>query len=195
MEVTVSRWGEYGPRPEPNHDLDTLFEGMTASVEVSVSARMDAAWGLVSDIQRIGEFSPECVEAHWLPGHPARAVGGVFEGRNRVVDGDSAFEWIRPCLVGEWDRPTRFAWTVGDKFDGTPASSWAFTITLTEYGVLLRQEFAHVPDGLSGIRAAADGSPDHAAQFVRDRLVELRRGMSETLARMRDLLESSSSPG
>jgi uncharacterized protein YndB with AHSA1/START domain len=194
VEVTVSRWGEYGPRPEPNHDLDSLFEGMTASVEVPVSATADAAWGLVSDIGRIGEFSPECVEAHWLPGQPARVVGGVFEGRNRVVDGDDAFEWIRPCSVGEWEPPTRFAWTVGDRFDGTPASSWAFTITPTQHGVLLRQEFAHVPDGLSGLRAGAEGSPDRAAEFVRDRLVELCRGMAETLARMRDLLESSSSP-
>ena len=99
VALTVSGWGESGARPEPNHDLDLLFASMVAGVDLAVACSVEAAWALVSDIERIGEFSPECVEAHWLPGLPACDVGGRFEGRNRVFDGDDTIEWVRPCTA------------------------------------------------------------------------------------------------
>ena len=87
-------WGQYGPRPEPNHDLDTLFGSMSAAAEVEVACSPEAAWELISSIERIGEFSPECVDAWWTPDRPARAVGGRFEGRNRVVRGEQVAEHL-----------------------------------------------------------------------------------------------------
>jgi hypothetical protein len=66
----VSLWGTYGPRPEPNHVLDALFGSMTAEADIDVACEVAQAWDLVSTVERIGEFSPECVEAAWLPDHP-----------------------------------------------------------------------------------------------------------------------------
>ena len=194
MDVTVSQWGEYGPRPEPDHRLDELFASMTTSAEIEVAVGVDAAWALVSDIERIGEFSPECVAARWLPDQPSRAAGGAFEGRNRVVQGDESFEWVRLCRVQRWEPPVVFSWTAGDRFDGSPASAWTFTIAPTGDGVLLRQDFAHVPDGLSGLRSGAEADVDHAPEFVQHRLAELEQGMAATLARMKQVLESSGQP-
>lgn len=51
-------WGAHGPRPEPNHALDALFASMTASADVEVSCSAEEAWDLVSNVERIGEFSP-----------------------------------------------------------------------------------------------------------------------------------------
>lgn len=191
MATTVSGWGDSGDRPDPNHDLDPLFAGMTTWADRPVACSAEAAWALVSAIERIGEFSPECVEAHWLPGFPARAVGGRFEGRNRVTDGDDAFEWVRPCTVLAWQPQSEFSWSVGDRFDGTPASRWTFRIQPAGAGVLLRQEFSHYPDGLSGIRVAADADPDRAPELVAARLDDLRTGMNATLERMAGVLEPS----
>src|SRR4051794_3380991 len=107
---------------------------MGVVVQKSMACGAGELWDLITSVERIGEFSPECVEAWWVDGFPAHAAGGRFEGRNRVeADGDT-FEWIRPCDVVSYDRPHEFAYTVGDRFDGTPATRWTFLITPTESG-------------------------------------------------------------
>jgi uncharacterized protein YndB with AHSA1/START domain len=186
VRVTVQedRRGEHGPRPQPNHDLDPLFAAMTVTVEVSVACSVQDAWALVCAVERIGEFSPECVEAWWVPGYPARAVGGRFEGRNRVADAGGASDWIRPCEVVVFDPPREFAWTVGDRFDGTPATRWAFRVLPDRAGCIIRQEFRHYPDGLSGLRLHAEAHPELAADLVAGRQRDLRAGMAATLGRM-----------
>jgi hypothetical protein len=188
MRVQVERWGEHGPRPEPDHGLDALFGTMTVTVELAVPCSVAQAWALASDVERIGEFSPECVEARWVAGYPAAAVRGRFEGRNRVVEGDDAYDWIRICEVVVFDPPREFAWTVGDRFDGTRASRWAFKIVPQVTGCLIRQEFRHYPDGLSGLRLFAQAHPSRAAQLIAARQHDLSDGMTATLQRMSAVL-------
>lgn len=185
----MSMWGESGPRPEVNHDLDELFGSMSVIESISVDCTPKDAWALISRIDRIGEFSPECVEAWWVDGFPSRCVGGRFEGRNRVVQGDDTFEWIRPCQVTEWDPPSVFSYTVGDRFDGSPSTRWRFSVRDERPTILLRQEFAHLPDGLSGARVMAEADPSGAPALIADRLAQLRAGMSQTLATMKSVLE------
>jgi hypothetical protein len=92
VTVRVERWGEHGPRPPPGHGLDPLFAAMTVAVEAVIPCPVAQAWALVCDVERIGEFSPECVAAWWLPGYPARAVGGRFEGRPHELTSGPAAE-------------------------------------------------------------------------------------------------------
>ncbi len=186
MTVYLSRWGEAGPRPEPNHELDPLFARMTLVASIEVAAGAQAVWEAVTAVERIGEFSPECVDAWWVPGFPARAVGGRFEGKNRVVAGDDVYEWIRPCDVVTFDPPTEFAWTVGDRYDATPATRWSYRVRSTAGGCVLEQEFRHVEDGLSGLRIAAEADPEGAGPLVAERTKGLETGMRETLRRIRD---------
>jgi len=182
--VRVERWGEHGPRPQPDHGLDPPFAATRVTVELVIPCPVQKAWALVCEVERIGEFSPECVAAWWLPGYPARAVGGRFEGRNRVTEADDAEEWIRPCEVVVFDPPREFAWTVGDRFDGTPATRWAFRVLPHPAGCLIQQEFRHYPDGLSGLRLHAQAHPEQAAGLVASRDRDLRTAMTATLQRM-----------
>lgn len=76
MATHISLWGTYGPRPEPNHDLDELFGSMRAAAEIEVNCTPEQAWDLVASIERIGEFSPECVEAWWVAPARAKSPGG-----------------------------------------------------------------------------------------------------------------------
>jgi hypothetical protein len=184
MTGRVDRWGEHGPRPQPDHSLDALFGAMAVSVELAVPCSVPHAWALISDVQRIGEFSPECVAAWWVPGYPMAAVGGRFEGRNRVCDGDDAEDWIRICEVVVFDPPREFAWTVGDRFDGTPATRWAFRLGPHPLGCMIRQQFRHYPDGLSGLRLFAQAHPTRAAQLIAMRQRDLSHAMMTTLQRM-----------
>ncbi|HET7901288.1 MAG TPA: SRPBCC family protein [Candidatus Nanopelagicales bacterium] len=192
MRTDVSMWGTYGDRPEPDHSLDALFGAMRAERSIDVACTPDRAWDLVASVERIGEFSPECVEARWLDPVAAIGVGARFEGRNRVEppEGEVAFEWVRPCTVDVWEPPRRFAWWVGDRYDGSPASWWCFEIAERPDGVRLTQRFRHRPDGLSGLRGGAEQDPAHATEFVAERLADLEVAMESTLARMKQVLDA-----
>jgi uncharacterized protein YndB with AHSA1/START domain len=185
MTVHLSRTGESGPRPEPNHHLDALFGAMTLAASVEIPAPAAAVWDAVTAVERIGEFSPECVAAWWVPGFPASSLGGRFEGKNRVVDGDDVYEWIRPCVIVAFEPFTDFTWTVGDRFDGTPATQWTYRVRPQTSGCVLEQEFQHLADGLSGLRMSAEADPDHAEAMVSARSKDLHAGMLETLSHIR----------
>lgn len=188
MAAMVSMWGESGPRPEPDHRFDEPLSRVVGRASIKVDCPRDRAWDLVSDVTRIGEFSPECVDAWWVDGYPARALGGRFEGRNRSADGK--LEWIRPCDVVEWDPPHRIAWTAGDKWDGTPATRWTYTIEPDGSGVTITEEFAHLPEGMTGVRMAMVADPDRAEEIVTLRTAALVDGAQQTLARMKAVLEA-----
>jgi hypothetical protein len=186
----VSSWGEAenGPRPTPDPRISALVPAMGVTVRTPMACPPEAFWDLVTSVERIGEFSPECADAWWVPGFPARAFGGRFEGRNRVERDGDVVEWTRPCDVVAYDPPRLFAYTVGDRFDGTPATRWTFRITPAEGGCVVEQEFEHLPDGLSGMRLQME-QEDAEARLVWRRDL-LREGMTQTLERMRAVLES-----
>ena len=58
--------------------------GLLRPLEGEVSMHMDAppaeVWALVSDVTRIGEFSPETFEAKWTRGSTGPEVGAWFKG-------------------------------------------------------------------------------------------------------------------
>ncbi len=189
VALHVSRWGEYGPPPEICSALDDAFAAMKMTVQVPIRAAPLEVWKVITDIQRIGEFSPECVEAWWVSGSPARAVGGRFEGRNRRVTPDDVFEWIRPCDVVTYDPPREFSWTVGNKYDGAPATTWTYRVEAAEHGVVLEQRFQHLAHGLSGLRMAAEKRPQEADRVLDERRANLLEGMRETLDRVRAAVE------
>ena len=104
----------------------------------SVSIRVDAApsvvYGLVSDVERMGEWSPECRSALWLDDR--RGPGARFRGRNRA----GANRWSRTCevLVDEPDR--EFAWRTipgGPTMDDS--TRWSFVLEPDGSGTLLYQ--------------------------------------------------------
>src|SRR5687767_8736031 len=118
MTRTTSRWGEHGPRPEPLPTNRELFARFSVSATVDVAASPESAWGLVTDITRIGEFSPECVRAEWLGGAVQPAQGARFEGTNRIELGPADdYVWIRPCTITAFEPPGRFSYVVGDRYD------------------------------------------------------------------------------
>src|SRR3954466_15495223 len=53
---------------------------MQGSVTVHMAAPPEKVWDLVSDVTRIGEFSPETFDAEWLDGATGPAVGTRFRG-------------------------------------------------------------------------------------------------------------------
>jgi polyketide cyclase/dehydrase/lipid transport protein len=193
MTRHVDRWGEHGGRPVPLHENSVLFGSFSLTESVVVGCSADAAWDLISTISRIGEFSPECIAAEWIDGASGPAVGARFEGTNCIRYGDDEVLWIRPCTITACVPGRRFAYVVGDRYDGTPATEWEFQLQPTNGGCRITQTFRHRPEGLSGIRVRADADPESARQLVADRAEDLRTGMKATLQAMRRVLEDSQS--
>ncbi|MFL6108491.1 MAG: SRPBCC family protein [Marmoricola sp.] len=191
MALHVSNWGELenGPRPRPDPGVSAVVSAMGVSVQMPMACRPEVFRDLITSVERIGEFSPECVEAWWVQGFPARAVGGRFEGRNCMEGEGDTYEWTRPCDVVVYDPPYRFSYTVGDRFDGTAATRWTFQITPVDAGCVVEQQFEHLPDGLSGIRLHAELLGDADAHIAKRRDM-LRDGMTQTLDRIRAVVEA-----
>lgn len=186
-------WGESGPRPEPDVRNAEIFGRWTLSESVLVDCAVDQAWALIADVTRMGEFSPECVAVRWTRGS-APVVGNSFDGTNLAVLGTEErrveAEWTRPCTITRCEPNKVFAYTVGDRYDGTPASEWEFELSRTEDGACrIVQTFRHRGDGLSGIRVQADADPQRAEEIVAARTDDLATGMRETLSRIKQSLE------
>jgi uncharacterized protein YndB with AHSA1/START domain len=187
----VSNWGEpdNGRRPTPDPRVSALVPGMGVTVQLPMACPPGAFFDLITSVERMGEFSPECAGARWVEGFPTHAVGGRFEGLNRIEDDGDTYEWTRPCDVVAYDPPRHFAYTVGDRFDGTPATRWTFRVVPTDSGCVVEQQFEHLPDGLSGARLQAE-QVDDAEALIAQRRGMLRDGMTQTLERIRAVLEA-----
>jgi len=92
---------------------------MRDSVTVHMAAAPEKVWALVSDVTRIGEFSPETFEAEWLEGATGPVVGARFRGHVRR-NGRGPVYWTT-CKVLECEANRRFTFGVvmGDKVVNT----------------------------------------------------------------------------
>ena len=104
------------------------------TVTIQVAASPAVLYRLVSDVERIGEWSPECRSAVWLDDR--RGVGARFRGRSRW----GANRWSRICevLVDEPER--EFSWrTVPGGPLTADSSIWGFVLEPDGGGTSLTQ--------------------------------------------------------
>jgi polyketide cyclase/dehydrase/lipid transport protein len=101
-----------------------------------VAADPATVWDMVSDITRMGEWSPECYRAFWLT--PKRGKGAMFLGLNK----DRGLSWPSPAIVTEAARPEVFA------FRASSGVVWRYRLTPEDGGTRLVEE--RVTDGEYG---------------------------------------------
>ena len=78
---------------------------MRAAVTLHMNAAPEKVWGLISDITKMGEYSPEVVEAEWLDGATGPAVGARYRGHVKRNEKWPVLYWttceITDCKAGE----------------------------------------------------------------------------------------------
>src|SRR3954466_2571641 len=84
---------------------------MHIEVTVHMSAPPDRIWDLVSDITKIGRYSPETFEAEWIDGASGPAVGAKFRGHVKR-NGKGPIYWTT-CTVLASEPAREFAFGVG----------------------------------------------------------------------------------
>lgn len=75
---------------------------------ITIDATATALYDMVSDITRMGEWSPEATGGRWLRGGNG-AAGDWFVGHNETPERS----WERDCQVAVADRGTDFTFVVG----------------------------------------------------------------------------------
>jgi hypothetical protein len=125
----------------------------SGSVELVVPAGPEALYGVVSDVTRIGERSPECHAAHWLPGAQAGALGAVFRGSNRA---GWAARWSRRCQVVVADPGRAFAFrTLPERLDVSrrDSTTWRYDFERVDAGTRVRHSYEITKLPVQPIRA------------------------------------------
>jgi hypothetical protein len=109
------------------------------SRSVDVAADPQEVWALVSDLPRMGEFSPENIGGHWVNGATGPAVGAEFRGTNR----NGRKQWSTNVRVVVCDPGRLFAFDVRTVF-GIWVSRWAYEITPRGTGCRLTEHWYRV---------------------------------------------------
>jgi uncharacterized protein YndB with AHSA1/START domain len=84
---------------------------MQDSVTVHINAPADKIWDLVSDVTKIGRYSPETFEGEWIDGATGPAVGAKFRGHVKR-NGKGPIYWTT-CTVLASEPAREFAFGVG----------------------------------------------------------------------------------
>jgi hypothetical protein len=92
-------------------------------VTIEVLAPPSTVYDLVSDIERMGEWSPEVTRCRWIGRRTAGRVGARFRGWSRK----GWRRWSTVSTVVEARRPEAFAWRV--TFVRLPVATWRYQIT------------------------------------------------------------------
>jgi len=151
--------------------------------EIAVQASVEQVYELVSDVTRMGEWSPECVESRWTLGEPGQ-VGSQFVGSNYEHNAETGrtYEWDMTNEVIEASAPSTFAWSVLTEAWDIDTSVWRFTVTATTTGTKLHQSYrmTRPPKGWQPILDRHGW--DKQVELVAARRARLDRGMQATLA-------------
>lgn len=102
-------------------------------VRRSMDATPEEAWGLVADITRMGEWSPETTDAVWQRGAGGPALGARFRGTNQR----GSKTWRSTCTVTACEPARRFAFDVS--IGPFSVAEWAYEVEPTEGGCLVTE--------------------------------------------------------
>ena len=105
---------------------------------VHIAAPADRVWDLVSDVTRVGEFSPETFEAEWLGGARRPAAGARFRGHVRR-NGRGPVYWT-VCTVVTSDPGREFAFTVAGP-GGATVNTWRYQLAPSAGGTAVTESF------------------------------------------------------
>jgi uncharacterized protein YndB with AHSA1/START domain len=155
---------------------------MNESVTIHMDAPPEQIWDLVSDVTKIGRYSPETFEAEWLDGATGPAVGARFRGHVKR-NGIGPIYWTS-CTVQECEPGRVFTFGVGppDK----ALSVWGYRLEPSGDGTDVTETFQLGDTGLLRFYWAVLG-------WARGRTN--RNDMRTTLERIKAEVESDAAPG
>ncbi len=148
------------------------------SESISVAVAPDELYALVSDVTRMGQWSPVCKACWWDDGDGPR-VGAWFTGRNETPERT----WEARCQVVAADPGREFAWEVNNGW-----VHWGYTFEPEGDGTRLTEHWEFLPAGIAGFRERLGDGAD--AEIAR-RSEAARTGIPATLAAIKQSAEGA----
>jgi|SRR5665213_2986272 len=146
-----------------------------ASIEIA--AAPTAVYDLVSDVTRMGDWSPECYHCEWAGVIHEPVVGARFRGHNRM----GPIRWSTTCQIVIADRGQEFAFTVIHDRNDRESTRWRYRFHPSEIGTVLSESFEFVWCPLSS----------RVGELFLPRGRTLRKGLNETVERIKAAAESN----
>jgi len=156
---------------------------MRGEATLNIAAEPATVYSLISDVTRMGEWSPECIGCEWINGSSTAVVGAQFHGHNR----NSGNEWTTPNTIIAADAGSEFAWVVG-----TPdfeVCRWRFVLEPTADGTRVTESFALGEVEVGFAQSVANASVHERQTMVEHRRLQLIDGMEQTLERLKAAAE------
>ncbi|MFT6289558.1 MAG: hypothetical protein ACJAR2_000143 [Ilumatobacter sp.] len=121
---------------EPMTDAPTV----TGSATTTIAAPIGEVYAAVTDMTRIGEWSPECTSCRWLGDATGPAVGAEFEGDNVVTLG--------PITLKRWTTTSKVVAAepnVSFEFVAAGYSTWRYEFAEQDGSTIVTESFSYPP--------------------------------------------------
>ena len=148
------------------------------SGSIVIARPPEELYDLVSDITRMGEWSPVCKSCWWDEGGGLR-VGAWFTGRNELPDRT----WETRSEVVVADRGREFAFVVS-----ATGTRWSYQFTAVDSGTEITESWDLPP---SGVAVFEQRLGDGAQEQIANRRELARTGIAATLTAIKKTAEST----
>jgi uncharacterized protein YndB with AHSA1/START domain len=110
-------------------------EGVEGRATVHINAPPEKVYAMITDVTRMGEWSPECVRAEWVGGATGPVAGARFKGHNKL----GLARWSTTPTVKVADAGKEFAFETGKP--GKEDTRWTYRLSPKDGGTELTESF------------------------------------------------------
>jgi hypothetical protein len=147
----------------------------TGSATTVISWPIGEVFEAISDVTRMGEWSPECTSGRWIDGADGPVVGAKFEGDNVAAMGPVTLKkWTTTSEVTEYAPNETF------EFLSSDYTSWRYDFLEREGKAVVTESFSYPRYG--GWQGFVYGT-------VIRRNTAMTKGLQTTLDRIKEVLE------
>lgn len=157
-----------------------MNRGTTGTVSRHMPAPPDRVFDLVSDVTRMGEWSPECRGGKWIEGSTVPVAGARFKGSSKR----GFVRWSTTARVVVADPGREFAFVTTHR--GHDETRWTYRFAADSAGTMVTETFEMLADLPWYLRLV-----ERVLMGVKDRKADLEAGMAETLRRLSAAVETA----
>ncbi len=157
-----------------------MKSGTTGQARVYVAAPPEALYDMVSDVTRMGEWSPETIRCEWIDGATGPASGARVKGTNKR----SFVRWSTKPEVVAAERGWEFSFVTHSR---GPSTKWTYRFELAaDGGTELVESFEALDDD-----SALLTFMERYFMRITDRKADLEDGMQRTIERIKAVAEAT----
>jgi uncharacterized protein YndB with AHSA1/START domain len=156
--------------------MATTTQPLTGSASITIDRPLAEVFAAVSDITRMGEWSPECVACRWAEGVDGPALGSEFSGDNVAKVGPLTLKkWTTTSEITAYEPDAVF------EFVAEGYSTWRYEFEDRGRSTVVTESFSFPPP---------EGVQKFLYETVMRRSKNMVKGMDATLGRLKAALEA-----